>query len=95
MVRCDSAGSLASGWENETLPGGLNALGRETGSDSGTARLLSKPKPRNSTAKTRRKVIDGVRSWEHGHPSFAPVFHTKPIFVSLNIAHFYKKNSLG
>ena len=53
MVRCDSAGSVASGWENETLPGAVNALGRETGSAGGMARLLSKPKPRG----IGRKVI--------------------------------------
>lgn len=61
VVRCDSAGSVASGWENETLPGALNALGRETGSVAGTARLLSKPKPRNPfIARTAREVIDEI-----------------------------------
>lgn len=47
VVRCDSAGSAASGWENETLPVALNrgAGNGGAGSDSGMARLLSKPKP--------------------------------------------------
>ena len=63
VVRCDSAGSVASGWENETLPGAVNALGRETGSASGMARLLSKPKPPGISLSLGidRKVIGEVR----------------------------------
>lgn len=57
VVRCDSAGSAASGWENETLPVALNrgAGNGGAGSDSGMARLLSKPKPGGGIPCRRRK----------------------------------------
>lgn len=55
VVRCDSAGSVASGWENETLPGAVNALGRETGSAGGMAAFETK------TAGIGRKVIGEIR----------------------------------
>ncbi|KAG7211319.1 hypothetical protein KM043_010616 [Ampulex compressa] len=51
VVSRASAGLAASGGENETLPGTLNGLERETGSSGRTTGLFALAKPPNPAAK--------------------------------------------